>query len=116
MRRPSSTVGVTNVVVAHRIGASAVSLSARPARIARVSGCRWSRSLACSGGVGWSGVTGWSGMAFLHIGEEGGDGGPDLGALGEEPVVAVGAVDDDVLAGRALRGEVVAEPLLQARR
>ena len=30
MRRPSSTVGVTNVVVAHRIGASAVSLSARP--------------------------------------------------------------------------------------
>src|SRR3954454_20929005 len=81
-RRLSSTVGVTNAEVAHRIGASAVSLSARPARMAVVSGR--------SGGVG-SGAS--SGIGFLHLVEERGQRGGDLVGGQQEPVVAVGTVD-----------------------
>src|SRR3954454_15114036 len=80
-RRLSSTVGVTNAEVAHRIGARAVSLSARPGRMAVVSGR--------SGGVGAGVVSGASsGIGLLHLVEERGQRGGDLVGGQQEPVVA----------------------------
>src|SRR5690242_14836015 len=96
MRRPSSTVGVTNVVVAHRMGASAVSLSARPARIARVSGCR-------------------SAICFLDPLQEVGNERGQAIELDQKAVVAVRTVDHVVLARRAIRDELFVELALLVR-
>src|SRR5687768_5386229 len=96
MRRPSATVGVTNVVVAHRMGASAVSLSARPARIARVSGCS-------------------SAIGLLDPLQEVGNDRRQAIELDQEPVVAVRTVDHVILARCALREQLFVELALQMR-
>src|SRR5829696_3682309 len=104
--RPASTVGVTNVVVGHSVGANARSSSRRPPRMARV--CR---RHGCGSAASSSSV-----ITFLRGGQELVDSFADRLELEKEAVVPVGAVDHLVLALLARRVQRIAQLPLEVRR